>query len=92
MTEDHFLRCKVYAAAAWILAVTLLVAGWILLLFDGDDWRIAGGLGLTALAMTAVAATLQIRAFNVRVCVLIRASYGLDRFEVDRSVGLHPIP
>lgn len=90
MDEGYFLRCRVYAAAAWILALVLMIAGWIVLLFDPDDWRIAGGLGVTGCAVVGVAATLQVRSFHVRVCALIRVASGLGQ-RSESDVGLRPI-
>lgn len=85
MGEDYFLRCRVYAMAAWILAAVLIAAAWIMLLVDENDWRVAAGLGQSACAVTAVAVTLHVRSFMVRVSDLIRATRSAEGHEAAES-------
>lgn len=89
MNEGYYPQCRVWAWIAWTAVVGLLVAAWLLLLLDQDHWRVAGLLAFTACAGSAIAATLHIRSFLVRVCSLVRAA-SIRRDELDGQ-GLRPV-
>lgn len=74
MNEDFFMKCRVYAWLAWATMFGLFLAGAIVMLVAEAHWRVAGILLIAALATSAVAATLHIRSFMVRVCALVRAA------------------
>lgn len=73
MNEDQYPRCLVWAWVAWVATLVLLTSAWIVMLIP-DDIRLAFLLGGSGCMMSAVAATLHIRSFMVRVCSLIRAA------------------
>lgn len=87
MNEDYFMKCRVYAWLAWFGTAVLIGASWIVMIFDPEDWWLAVLLGLTGLACSAVAATLHMRSFMVRVCSLVRAA---SYKQVDGE-GLRPV-
>lgn len=84
------MRCRVYALFAWVTTLVFILAAWVVMLFAEDQWKLAFLLGGTGCAMSAVAATLHIRSFIVRICSLVRATNGLS---VDEGVprGVRPI-
>lgn len=89
MNEDYFARCKVYAWMAWFATSVFIGAAWIVMVFDPHDWWLSVLLGVTGLALSAVAATLHIRSFMVRVCSLVRAASPVELPEDGglRSIG-----
>lgn len=89
MNENYYPRCRVWAYAAWMVVAALLAAAWLVMLLDWHDWRIAGLLAFSACTGSAVAATLHIRSFMVRVCSLVRAA-SIRRNELDGE-GLHSV-
>lgn len=92
MNEQYFMTCRVWAAAAWAATVGLIFAGWMVLLFDQEHWMIGGILAASGCAMSAVAATLHIRSFMVRMCSLIRAAHSVDLSDDEaQGLGLHPV-
>lgn len=74
MNEDYYPRCRVWAAIAWAVTVALVVAAWAVLMSAPGHWRLGFLLGGSGCAMSAVAATVHIRSFMVRVCSLVRAA------------------
>jgi hypothetical protein len=87
MNETSYPRCLVWAWIAWAVVLALVIAAWVVMLFDGDDWAVGFLLGGSGCAMSAVAATLHVRSFAVRVCSLIRAA---SVRELEDS-GLRPV-
>lgn len=88
MQEDYFLKCRVYAWFAWLAMAVFISAGWIVMVVNHRMWWLSVLLGITGLSLSAVAATLHIRSFMVRVCALVRAAS--DR-ELPRDGGLRPV-
>lgn len=87
MIENYFMRCRVYAWGAWGLTATLIGAAWIVAIVAPHVWWVSVMLGVTGLAMSAVAATLHIRSFMVRVCSLVRAA----SYKPVDGEGLRPV-
>lgn len=87
MNEDYFLRCRVYAWCAWALTGALVAAAWLVAITDPGDWWLSVMLAVTGLALSAVAATLHIRSFMVRVCSLVRAA----SYKPVDGEGLRPV-
>lgn len=77
MNESTIGTSKVFAAAVWAGVAALLVAGWAIVLFNEEQWRVAGMLAASACAGSALAATFHVRAYCVRLCNLIRVANGL---------------
>lgn len=87
MNEDYFLRCRVYAWIGWAVVLALIVSAWAVMVVGVHEWRIAFLLGGSGCAMSAVAATLHIRSFMVRVCSLVRAA----SYKPVDGEGLRPV-
>lgn len=60
----------VAAITLWVITGLLILAAWGLAL--AGDWDAGFMLGLTACAMSAAAATVQVRHFATKICVLMR--------------------
>lgn len=88
MDAGYFLKCRVYAAAAWAVCGLLILSGWAVLFYNEDHWKGAGALFATGCAVSALAATLQVRSFMVRIAALIRHANGLEE---EMAPNLHTI-
>lgn len=90
MNSEYFLRCRVWAVAAWAITALVLIASWVLAFVQPLGRNYAGVMACTGCAMCGIAVTLQVRSFIVRVCALIRAAATSNRPEV-REKGLFPV-
>jgi hypothetical protein len=91
VTEDYFLACRVWAVVAWLVMAVLMGAAWLVMTLDAGGWKVAALLAACACATSAVAATLHVRSFMVRVCALIRAASTARGVQLEQK-GLRPIP
>lgn len=89
MTEQYISRTRVAAVAAWLAVLGLMLSA-LLTLFVGNALRMGMILAAAACATSAVAATLSIKIYAMRLCALIRATHGLNGAERP-SAGLHSI-
>lgn len=79
-------RVGIMAGVLWAAVLGLMVAAWVVILFAEQHWTVAGMLAASGCALSALAATLQIKTYACRMSRLIRVTAGLDQGEV-RSIG-----
>jgi hypothetical protein len=77
--EEYVNKGRVAANALWSVVVGLMVVGWAIVLLLPDHWILGGMFGLTACATSALAATLHIRCYMVRLAGLVRAVGSIER-------------
>jgi predicted small integral membrane protein len=87
MQENYYPTCRIWAWIAWAVTVALIVAAWTLMLVGETHWRLAFLLGGTGCTTAAVAATLHVRSFMVRLSSLVRAASYRDV----AGEGLRPV-
>lgn len=76
MNDEYVSRGKVIMFVAWGVVATLMATAWVVILFT-SRWRVGGMFAAMSCAMSAMAATMQIRCYAVRMACLIRATAGL---------------
>lgn len=81
MEENYVSRTQVTAALAWAVVAGLMGGGVAVLVLAPDRWAWALLLTAGSCATSAVAATLTIKGYAVRLCSVIRATAGLERPE-----------
>ena len=77
VVEEFVSKSKVAAGVAWVMTVLLLLAGWVMVLAVPEHWMVGGMFAATACATSAVAATLHIRCYAVRLACLVRLTSNL---------------
>lgn len=75
---------KIATIAAWTAVLLLLGAAWVSVLVL-DRWRYGGLFGLTACAISAMAAALQVRCYILRLAKMIRAMTAVGAVPEQRS-------
>lgn len=89
MIEEYVSKGKMVTLAVWGVVVLLMVFGWVMILAAPDHWRIGGMFAATACATSALAATLHIRCYAVRLACLMRVTAKLpidDAFDGPRPI------
>lgn len=77
MHDEYVNKGKVITLAAWGVVVALMLSGWVTMVATPEHWKVAGMLAATACASSALAATLHIKCYAVRLSCLMRATSGL---------------
>lgn len=77
--DGGFSKSGTYSAALWGLVTAFVSAAWIVGIWAPAQWRVSGLLAATGCATSAMAATLQIRSYMIRLCGLVRAASGLEQ-------------
>lgn len=76
MNDEYVDKGKVIAYVAWAVVIGLMGIAWVVILAT-PHWQVGGMFAAMACASSAMAATLQIRCYAVRMMCLIRTSSGL---------------
>ncbi len=88
MNDEYVNKGQVIMLTAWAVVIGLMVIGWALILWTSHvAW--GGMFAAMACATSALAATLQIRCYAVRMMCLVRATSSLGPaggFDGPRSV------
>lgn len=69
-------RTGIISGVLWVVVTGLLGGAWAVVLLVGDHLPIAGMLAATGCALSALAATLQIKTYACGVSRLVRATSG----------------
>lgn len=72
----------------WAGALATLTGAWLVCASSGSHMAVM--LGFTSCALAAMAATVTIRGYTVKVCSLIRITAGLERPR-DAEVTVYPV-
>lgn len=89
MNDGNVQVSTVVTTGSWLVAFGLLLAGWVEFFTGHPD--AATMLGLTGIVVAAVAATTTVRRYVVRMCVLVRALYGISAGREEPESGVRPI-
>lgn len=87
MIDEYVDKGKVTASVMWAVVVGLMLAGWSVILLVPDHWRIGGMFAATSCATSALAATLHIRCYMVRLAGLVRAIPSVQGTDRPRPVS-----
>lgn len=86
MIEEYVNKGRVTANAMWAVVVGLMSVGWGVMLLAPDYWKIGGMFAATSCATSAIAATLHIRCYAVRLAALVRGVSGIQPEEGPRPL------
>lgn len=84
MIDRSVSASKIEAGVLWGLVILLILGAWAVAFVH---WQAAILVGVTACALSAGAATMQIRCYVIRVCALLRRQAP----PVPREDGLHSV-
>lgn len=89
MNENAIPTSVAFVYLLWIFTGGALLASWIVMATDHPHTAIM--LGFTTIILAALASVGTVRSYVMRVCSLIRATYGAQGGTTSPAGDLHPI-
>lgn len=83
MNDEYVDKGKVITCVAWAVVIGFMALAWVVILAT-PHWQVGGMFAAMACASSAMAATMQIRCYAVRVMCLVRTASGLIGSDFDR--------